>query len=309
MQRKISKLFAALLYLACCSAGGTAQALEVFAVADDVYAIVGDLGNRAPDNLGNNATFGLVVTPRGAVLIDPGGSYRGAEAIHAAIASVTDAEVAIVINTGGQDHRWLGNGYFRSRGAEIIASRAAVADQQSRQLDQYNALVALIGEAGVSGTEPVNAGRRFDRDLRFEFGGKVFELIHRGPAHTPGDTLVWLPAERIVFTGDVVYTERLLGVIGVSNSRNWLAVFDTMAALEPRHVVPGHGRPTTLATARRDTYDYLVFLRKAVRDFMDQGGDISEVGSIEQDDFVRLENFAALAGRNAQRVFEELEWE
>ena len=288
---------------------GPVAALEVIAVTDNTYAIVGDLGNRSPENLGNNATFGLVVTPEGAVLIDPGGSRRGAEAIHNAIKTVTDAPVKIVINTGGQDHRWLGNGHFRDLGAEIIASRAAVADQKARQRDQYNRLVQLIGEAGIKDTEPAHAERRFDRDLRLEIGGTVFEIMHRGAAHTPGEALVWLPQQRVVFTGDVVYTERMLGVIGVSDSRNWLSVFETMATLEPEHVVPGHGRPTTLAAARRDTYDYLVHLRAAVQAFMDEGGDISEISEVDQKDFARLRNFETLSGRNAQRVFEELEWE
>ncbi|MDJ0779691.1 MAG: MBL fold metallo-hydrolase [Gammaproteobacteria bacterium] len=297
------------LLLACVLRGGTLAALEIVTVDAGVYAIVGDLGNRSPANLGNNATFGLVVTPEGAVLVDPGGSYRGARAIHDAIRSVTDAPVRIVINTGGQDHRWLGNGYFRELGAEIIASRAAVADQQARERDQYGRLLQLIGEKGIEGTEPARAERLFEHDLRFEFGGTAFEIMHRGPAHTPGEALVWLPRQRVVFTGDVVYTERMLGVIGVSDSRNWLAVFEAMAALDPQHVVPGHGNPTTLAAARRDTYDYLVYLRSAVRDFMDAGGDISEISAIDQDRFARLRNFATLSGRNAQRVFEELEWE
>ncbi len=286
-----------------------AAALEIVPVTQDVYAIVGDLGNRSPDNLGNNATFGLVVTTDGAVLIDPGGSRRGAEAIHRAIESVTDAPVKIVVNTGGQDHRWLGNGYFRDLGAEIIASRAAVADQQARQRDQFNALFSLIGEDGIAGTEPANADRVFDSDLRFEFGGTAFEIMHRGAAHTPGEALVWLPRSRVVFTGDVVYTERMLGVIGVSDSRNWLSVFEFMAALGPQHVVPGHGHPTSLAAARSDTYEYLVYLRAAVRAFMDDGGDISDINQVDQSDFARLRNFETLSGRNAQRVFEELEWE
>lgn len=289
--------------------GVSAATLEVVPVTDGVYAIVGELGNRSPGNLGNNATFGLVVTKEGAVLIDPGGSRRGAEAIHRAIKSVTDAPVRIVINTGGQDHRWLGNGYFRELGAEIIASRAAVTDQQTRQRDQFNALFSLIGQEGMAGTEPAYAERVFDNDLSLEFGGTIFEIMHRGAAHTPGEALVWLPRQRIVFTGDVVYTGRMLGVIGVSDSRNWLSVFESMAALEPRHVVPGHGHPTTLAVARSDTYDYLTHLRSAVRAFMDDGGDISEISQIDQTDFTHLRNFETLSGRNAQRVFEELEWE
>ena len=82
-----------------------------------------------------------------------------------------------------------------------------------------------------------------------------------------------------------------------------------MAALEPRVIVPGHGRVTDLDRARADTYDYLDFLRKSVREFMDAGGGIESVGSIDQSRFEYLENFDTLKGRNAQRVYSELMWE
>jgi hypothetical protein len=67
-----------------------ADVLEVQPVTDDVWAIVGPLEQRSPENLANNATFGLVATREGAVLIDPGGSWQGAEMLHAAVRAVTD---------------------------------------------------------------------------------------------------------------------------------------------------------------------------------------------------------------------------
>lgn len=70
-----------------------AQGLEVQPVTDGVWAIVGEKEQRSPESVANNATFGLVVTEAGAVLIDPGGSWKGAEAIHAAIRTVTDQPV------------------------------------------------------------------------------------------------------------------------------------------------------------------------------------------------------------------------
>jgi len=112
-------------------------------VADNIYALVGPLTQRDRTNLGNNATFGFIVTEAGVVLVDPGGSAKGAAAIAAQIDAVTRQPVKWVINTGGQDHRWLGNGYFRDRGAEIIAATAAVADQKERANDQLLVLEAL----------------------------------------------------------------------------------------------------------------------------------------------------------------------
>lgn len=283
--------------------------LRLQKVNDHVYAIVGPFGNRTTENLGNNATFGIVVTEEGVVLIDPGGSNNGAAAIDRMIKQITDKPVKIVINTGGQDHRWLGNGYFKQRGAKIIASAAAVADQHERQQDQMFMLGNLIGVKALEGTEPVYADETFTDTQDFTLGGVRFELKHVGPAHTPGDILVWLPVEQVVFSGDVVYVGRLLGITAHSDSRHWITAFETMAELEPKVVIPGHGPATDLARARADTLDYLVYLRKTVGAFMEAGGDITKVGKLDQSDFSRLANFDLLSGRNAQQLYQQMEWE
>jgi len=89
-----------------------AQAVEVRfeRVADGVYAFIGEMGARTAANEGLNANLGLVVTPAGALLIDSGATFQGARQIHEAVRRVTAQPVRWVINTGGQDHRWLGNG-------------------------------------------------------------------------------------------------------------------------------------------------------------------------------------------------------
>lgn len=285
------------------------QKLELQQVTEGVYAIVGALSNRNKDNLGNNATFGLVVTGEGAVLIDSGGTHPGAREIDLLIKSVTDKPVVQVINTGGQDHRWLGNAYFKNQGAQIIASEAAVNDQKARTQDQLILLGNLVGEKAVKATDPVYADTTFNDYYKLELGGTIFELHHSGQAHTPGDSYVWLPQKQVMFTGDIVYIERMLGVGSQSNSKSWLEVFQTMAAYKPRYLVPGHGHLTDLSRATKDTYDYLVFLRKSIADFMDSGGDISAIGNVDQAKFNHLQNFEEIAGRNAQQVFTEMEWE
>ena len=284
-------------------------ALQLKPIADSVYAIVGELGNRSPDNLGNNANFGLVVTSEGAVLIDSGATMAGAQAIHDLIKSVTEQPVVKVINTGGQDHRWLGNDYFRSLGAEIIASEAAVEDQRARVDDQFFRLSGLLDDALLEQTSPAFADVQFEKSLSFTLGGVGFELQHAGAAHTPGDSFVWLPGSSVMFSGDIVYVERMLGVNDVSNSKSWIEAFEAMAAYNPRHLVPGHGSPTDLQQAESDTLDYLQFLRQAVSEFIDEGNDISEISRIDQSSFAYLKNFDELAGRNAQQVFTEMEWE
>ena len=297
---------AALLTLLCHPA--LAQVLRVEQVAENVYAIVGPLSQRDPENLGNNATFGLVVTQDGAVLIDAGAGWQAAEELHKVIRTVTDQPVTHVINSGGQDHRWLGNGYWQAQGATVMASNDAVADHKDRQSVQLTILRQLVGD-GLNGTEPAYATVTWDDAHDMTLGGVRFKIRHPGAAHTPGDSFVWLPDHATVFTGDMVYVERMLGVGPMSNSAEWVTGFEAMAALKPTHVVPGHGAPTDLATATRDTYDVLVNLRSQVGALIEDGGDIIDAPKVDQSAFSYLENFEGLAGRNAQEVYSQMEWE
>ncbi|WP_137702629.1 MBL fold metallo-hydrolase [Marimonas lutisalis] len=281
---------------------------DVQEVAPRTFAIVGPFGNRTPENLGNNATFGLVVTDDGAVLIDPGGSEQGAAALDTVVQSLTDQPVRFVINTGGQDHRWIGNAYWQARGATVIASSAAIADQAARASMQQTMLSTLLGDA-FAGTVPAHADIGFDDSYTLSLGGRTLEIRHPAIAHTPGDSFVWVPDASTVFTGDIVYVGRLLGLFDFSSSSQWLEAFDAMAALDPVHVIPGHGPATDLATAKRETRDYIAHLRTAMRAYIDEGGDIIGSVEIDQSAFSYLIDFDILAGRNAQQVFTEMEWE
>ena len=285
------------------------EELQIVKVTDNVWALVGPLNNRTAENLANNATFGVVVTDDGVVLVDPGGSYKGAQRIHEKIKTLTNKPVKYVINSGGQDHRWFGNSYFKKLGATIISSKAAKKDQAVRARDQWISVEAMIGSNNITGTKEQYADVTFDEEYKFALGKENFELYYRGQAHTPGDIFIWLPQQKVMFSGDIVYTERMLGIGSQSNSKSWIEVYKAMAAFEPRYIVPGHGQPATLAKTRQDTYNYLVSLRAAVAKFIEEGGDISDIGKLNQSAFNYLVNFDSLKGRNAQQVFTEMEWE
>jgi len=279
-------------------------------VAEDVYAHIGDTGPRTRENEGLNANIGLVVTPAGAVLIDSGATFRSARQIQEAAKRVTTQPIRWVINTGGQDHRWLGNGWFKAQGAEIIAHADARADMMNRGNDHLQALRATLAQL-ADGTEPVLPTRWIGTDdARLEVGGVAFELKHRGGAHTPGDTMVWLPQTKTLFTGDVVYVERMLGVLPVSNTRRWLETFAVIDQLQPARVVPGHGPVTDVATSRADTQAYLLALRAQMKKAVDAGTDMSvAITTFDAKPFARLANAAELMPGNASRTYLEMERE
>jgi len=286
-----------------------AHAIDTVKVADGVYALVGDLGQRSPENLGHNITSGFIVTAQGVVVIDTGGSLANAQAIHAAIRKVTGKPVIYAVNSGGQDHRWFGNDYFKRQGAKLIASEAAARDMRERGVAQEVTVQLLLKEK-FAGTQLVYPDITFQDRYTLPVAGERIELIYTGGAHTPGDILVWLPQRSIVFAGDAVFAQRLLGVMPGSTQR-WIKSLEYLRdELKPKIVVPGHGHVTDLAEALRDSYDYLVFLREATRKrFADGAFDPVEASQgLDQSHFKYLVNYDDLGfrSRNAQAVAEEI---
>jgi glyoxylase-like metal-dependent hydrolase (beta-lactamase superfamily II) len=276
-------------------------------VAPGIYAFIGETGLRTYENEGMNGNVGFIVTQAGVVVVDSGSSYQVAQKIHAAIHKVTKQPVKFVINTGGQDHRWLGNGYFKAQGAEIIASAAAVDDMNARGAMQLEGLKGELKEK-FAGTEVVLPTRTFDKELLLKLGGREIRILHFQPAHTPGDSIVWLPKEGVVFGGDLVFVDRLLGVLPFSSASGWLSSFEEMAKLRPRLIIPGHGDVCDLAKARRETSDYLRLLIDHMVKAVNQGKDLqTAIDSLDQSAFSTLPNYELLKGGNANRVYLEAE--
>ena len=306
-----SSLKRGVLFIACLG-GGAAHAVEVVfnPVAPNVYAYVGDTEGRTYENEALNANFGLIVTPKGAVLIDSGASWQGAQQIAAAAQKVTSQPIRWVINTGGQDHRWLGNGYFQAQGAQTLAHANAQADMVARGPQHLRANAPVLKEK-MQGTEVVLPQRWLQgADTVLDLGGTAVHVVHRGGGHTPGDSLVWLPQSGVVFTGDVVYVDRILGLHAVSKTKTWVESFKALEALQPRVLVPGHGRVTTLAQAQRDTGALLQALRTHMATAVEQGTDIGvAVQSFDAAPFQHLKHVEVWLPQLANRTYLEMEFE
>lgn len=305
MTRKLLALLAAWLI------AGAAHALTLVPVkvAPDVYVFIGETGGRTNINYGMNASTGFIVTAAGVVVVDSGSGYLAAQAIHQAIKAVTNQPVRYVVNTGGQDHRWLGNGYFKEQGAQIIAARPALADMQERSGMLLEGLKDVDAEM-MAKTTPVYPEKLFDKQEILRLGGVEIHLLYFHGGHTPGDSVVWLPQSRVLFSGDLVYVDRLLGVLPFSNTKNWLASFVEMEKLKPETIVPGHGRPCNLDKARSETRDYLILLREHMKKSIGEMLDLqAAMDSLDQEGYAYLRNYGELKGGNASRTYLEIEAE
>jgi hypothetical protein len=94
-----------------------------------------------------------------------------------------------------------------------------------------------------------------------------------------------------------------------TDSGGWIETWEKFESLGAEVVIPGHGVPTDMATVRKYTRDYLVFLRKQVGALIEEGGTLQDAYKVDQSAYMHLPTAEFLAKRNAGQVFQSMEFE
>jgi glyoxylase-like metal-dependent hydrolase (beta-lactamase superfamily II) len=246
-----------------------AQAAHAAVIAQQVSAsawyVQGEsaLGSVANRNFISNA--GFIETPAGVVVIDALGSPQLARELIAEVRRRTGKPVTHVILTHYHADHIYGLQEFKRAGAKIIAQRHGLeylnSDTARLRLEaSRNDLAPWID----ADTHLVPADEWIDGPRELVVGGVKLLLQPVGPAHTPEDLVVFLPAEKVLFAGDIVFRGRL-PFVGQADSRHWVAALNTVLGYDAKVIVPGHG-PMSDAP-RQDielTRDYLLYLRETM---------------------------------------------
>lgn len=221
---------------------------------------VSALGSPANQNFISNAAF--VVTPGGVVVIDALGSPALAVRLIAEIRKITNLPITHVIATHYHADHIYGLQTFKAQGAHIVAHRAArvYLNSETARLRLEASRQQLAPWVDES-THLVEADEWIEGDKEIVVGGVHFQIKPVGPSHTPEDLAVYMPAEKVLFAGDLVFRSRI-PFVGQADSRHWIAAIDNLLAFDTQVIVPGHGPFST--ETRKDmqlTRDYLVYLR------------------------------------------------
>lgn len=195
------------------------------------------------------------------------------------------AKIDRVLNTHANPDHFFGNGLVAD--AEIIATRATARDMAAfdpKLLSGLAANYANMGEGGeflfetmgrrfdFSGVDALTLpSRTFEQRLLLRVGDTPVELIDLGPAHTHSDTIAWLPRQRVVFTGDLLFNEGH-PILWAGPVENWIAACRHIVGLDPQVVVPGHG-PITDTGAVKRLAEYFEYLCAEARRRFDAGID------------------------------------
>ncbi len=177
--------------------------------------------------------------------------------------------IETVVNTHANGDHTHGNALLEH--AEIVASEASAREMEAftpATLAQLKAAggAGALGEAGryfaeifapfdFAGVRHRAPTRTFSGAAAMDVGDLRVELLEVGPAHTAGDVLVHVPQASTIFTGDILFIEGT-PIVWAGPLSNWVAACELIEALDPTHIVPGHG-PLTDLSGVREVADYL----------------------------------------------------
>lgn len=250
---------------------------------------VHDIGNGVygyvqPDGTWGWSNAGLIASRGETLLVDTLMSRSLTRAMLDDFARLPGgARIDRLVNTHANPDHFVGNGLVE--GAEIIATHETAAEMAKFNPRQFASLAdnwEKMGDAGAFLYETM--GRKFDwsdldsvamptrtfeKRLSIIVGDKQVDLVDLGPAHTSSDTIAWLPQDRVVFTGDLLFNEGH-PIMWDGPIENWIAACDYIIGLDPQVVVPGHG-PITDLEAVANLKAYFVYVRDEARKRFEAG--------------------------------------
>jgi glyoxylase-like metal-dependent hydrolase (beta-lactamase superfamily II) len=226
-----------------------------------------------PDfNVGLVPNVGIIVGNRATLVVDTGLGPRNGEAIVREMRKVsTNAEVYVVTTHYHPEHS-LGASAFK--GAKLLLTRAQQQEmaELGKQIQDTFASRSPLNAELLNGVPYPTPDILFDRDYRLDLGGIHARFLWRGPSamHTRGDTMIFVEEERVLFTGDVVMSQRFLAAQNTSSISTWLSTLEELSSLKPAKVVPSHGTIGDATLIDRD-HAFLKAVQERVADLKRAG--------------------------------------
>tara|TARA_B100001964_G_C14218410_1_gene594015 strand:+ start:890 stop:1795 length:906 start_codon:yes stop_codon:yes gene_type:complete len=237
-----------------------------------------------PDGGWGWSNAGLVVDGGESLLVD---TLFDARLTRDMLASMADAagvkadEIGNLVNTHANGDHTHGNGLCTN--AEVIASAASAREMEVTTPEVMQGFINAAPSMGETG-EYIQAifgafdfndvaeklpTKTFSGEMQLQVGGKNVNLTEVGPAHTRGDVLVHVPADRTVFTGDILFIEGT-PIMWAGPVANWIRACDLIIEMDAEAIVPGHG-PITDTKGVKKVQEYLNYINQEAQKRFDAG--------------------------------------
>lgn len=275
-------------------------------ITENVWCFLGDLSAPTKHNGGFMSNSCYIKSDSSYILVDSGSSYLFAKQAYKAMSKIEKLPVSHILVTHEHDDHWLGNNFYKEKFNSKILGPSII--NKDYEPSSKTRMMNILPKEIMANTSVVKIDKEIIEPLTLEINNKTIEIIPLGyKAHSSDDLLVFLPQEKVMFTGDVVMNGR------VTSNRDGsligqLKALDQIDAMNWDYLVAGHGYDTS-KNATKDIRKYFTLLKQRVLEAIENEVEASTITK-----FVKLEEFKDFAmydifnKRNIFDAFSELEF-
>lgn len=279
-------------------------------VSPHVWYVKGKAGT-ATENEGFVSNAGFIITGDGVVVFDGLGTPALATMMLKEIRKLTQEPIRKVIVSHYHADHVYGLQVFKQEGAEILAPAGAInylnSDSAKNRLEERRVSLSPWVD---DNTKLVPPDRYFKESEEFKMGEVEFTVSVLGSAHSEGDLTLFVQPDKVLFSGDVIFDERIPW-LGDANTVNWLETLNAIKTLQPSAIIPGHGGLSSDPEALiKLTHDYLEFVRAKMKAAVDDWVPFDTAyDDVDWGNYEYLPAFFEANKRNAYQVYLSLEQE
>ncbi|MGH2277911.1 MBL fold metallo-hydrolase [Aliarcobacter sp. ERUVET-7] len=275
-------------------------------VSENIWCFFGKTEVPSKENGGFMANSCYIKAKDSYILIDTGANYNFAKQAYEAMQKIEDLKVSTIIITHEHDDHWMGNSFYKDRFNSIIYAPKSINENYNE--NSKPRIFEILDKNEMENTKVIKADVVVSDEKVINISDKTIKIIPtKLTAHTKDDLIVYLPDEKVIFTGDIIMNQRVTSnrdgsVIGT------LKAIDLINSYDWNTLIAGHGTITD-KKATDFTTKYFTLLKTRVLEAIEAGITADEISKVvTMDDFKDIAMFDELNSRNVFDAFRELEF-
>ncbi len=259
MKKFVLCLIAALYTFPCFGLVYASEGLEK--ISDHVYAYAGTKNPSPSNSFGANA--GIVIGDKGILVVDTLASAKAARRFIEDIRKISDKPIRYVVDTDNHFDHTLGNSEFAAIGAAILAQSSCPANmRKSAPQVLKNAKSYGMSDEEAKAVKITYPDVTSPEMMRIDLGSVNVDMLFLAPSHTDDSVLVFVPQDKMLFSGDVLFTD-YYPFMGDGDINGWVKTLDFIMTVRIEKIIPGHGPVSTKKDVAEMKQYVLAFDQKA----------------------------------------------
>ena len=275
-------------------------------VSENIWCFFGKTEVPSKENGGFMANSCYIKAKDSYILVDTGANYNFAKQAYEAMQKIEDLKVSTIIITHEHDDHWMGNSFYKDRFNSTIYAPKSINENYNE--NSKPRIFEILDKNEMENTKVIKADVVVSDEKVINISDKTIKIIPtKLTAHTKDDLIVYLPDEKVIFTGDIIMNQRVTSnrdgsVIGT------LKAIDLINSYDWNTLIAGHGTITD-KKATDCTTKYFTLLKTRVLEAIEAGITVDEISKVvTMDDFKDVAMFDELNSRNVFDAFRELEF-